>query len=123
MWVGNAKQAAGFYCARFGFEPLGYRGLETGSRKLASHAVKQNKIVFVFESAYEPDDKEMSQHLARHGDGVRDIAFSVEDIDTIVRIAKQRGAKIVKDIWEEKDEHGTVRMATVQTVSFNFFNY
>ncbi|XP_008559279.1 4-hydroxyphenylpyruvate dioxygenase [Microplitis demolitor] len=115
LWVGNAKQAAGFYCARFGFEPLGYRGLETGSRKLASHAVKQNKIVFVFESAYEPDDKEMSQHLARHGDGVRDIAFSVEDIDTIVRIAKQRGAKIVKDIWEEKDEHGTVRMATVQT--------
>ncbi|XP_057320660.1 4-hydroxyphenylpyruvate dioxygenase [Microplitis mediator] len=115
LWVGNAKQAAGFYCARFGFEPLGYRGLETGSRKLASHAVKQNKIVFVFESAYEPDDKEMSLHLARHGDGVRDIAFSVEDIDTIVRIAKQRGAKIVKDIWEEKDEHGTVRMATVQT--------
>ncbi|XP_015116744.1 4-hydroxyphenylpyruvate dioxygenase [Diachasma alloeum] len=115
LWVGNAKQAAGYYVARFGFEPLGYQGLETGSRKIASHAVKQNKIVFVFESAYEPNDKLMADHLARHGDGVRDIAFSVVDIDAIVKVAKARGAKVVRDIWEEKDENGVVRMATLQT--------
>ncbi|XP_063972553.1 4-hydroxyphenylpyruvate dioxygenase isoform X4 [Diachasmimorpha longicaudata] len=115
FWVGNAKQAAGYYIARFGFEPLGYQGLETGSRKIASHAVKQNKIVFVFESAYEPNDKLMADHLARHGDGVRDIAFSVVDIDEIVKVAKARGAKIVRDIWEEKDETGVVRMATLRT--------
>ncbi|XP_034952461.1 4-hydroxyphenylpyruvate dioxygenase [Chelonus insularis] len=115
FWVGNAKQAASFYCARFGFEPLGYRGLETGSRKIASHAVKQNKIIFVFESAYEPDDKEMATHLGKHGDGVRDIAFSVEDIETIVRIARQKGAKVIKDIWEEKDNNGVIKMATVKT--------
>ena len=24
-WVGNAKQAASYYCARFGFEPLAYK--------------------------------------------------------------------------------------------------
>lgn len=99
---------------------MGYRGLETGSRKFASHAVKQNKIIFVFESAYEPDQEEMSNHLSRHGDGVRDVAFTVEDIDVIVRVAKERGAKIVRDIWEERDEHGVVRMATVQTVRRSF---
>ncbi|KAK0178502.1 hypothetical protein PV327_007388 [Microctonus hyperodae] len=115
LWVGNAKQAAAYYCSRFGFEPLGYRGLETGSRKMASHAVKQNKIIFVFESSYEPDDQEMSVHLARHGDGVRDVALSVEDIDAILKIAKLRGARIVKDIWEEKDDNGIIKMATVQT--------
>jgi 4-hydroxyphenylpyruvate dioxygenase len=27
----------------------------------------------------------------------------------------EQGAKVVKDLWEEKDEHGTVRMAMVQT--------
>lgn len=27
-----------------GFEPLAYKGLETGSRKYAAHAVKQNKV-------------------------------------------------------------------------------
>lgn len=31
--------------------------------------------------------------------------------------AKDRGAKIIQDIWEESDENGTVRFARVQTVS------
>ncbi|XP_032667509.1 4-hydroxyphenylpyruvate dioxygenase [Odontomachus brunneus] len=115
FWVGNAKQVASFYRCRMGFEPLGYRGLETGSRRTAAHAVKQDKIIFVFESPYEPDDEEMSKHLTKHGDGVRDVAFSVEDIDTIVKVAKQKGAKIVRDIWEESDEYGIIRMATVKT--------
>lgn len=38
-------QAASFYCARMGFEPLGYRGLETGSRNTAAHAVKQDQVI------------------------------------------------------------------------------
>ncbi|XP_033322175.1 4-hydroxyphenylpyruvate dioxygenase [Megalopta genalis] len=115
FWVGNAKQAAGYYCSRMGFEPLGYRGLETGTREIASHVVKQNKIIFVFESPYKPDNDEIGRHVLRHGDGVRDIAFNVEDIYTIVKIAKERGAKIIKNIWEEKDEYGVVKFATIQT--------
>lgn len=115
FWVGNAKQAASFYCTKMGFEYLCYRGLETGSRKVAAHAVRQNKIVFVFASALNPDDEVMGPHLVKHGDGVKDIAFSVEDLDTIVKRAKERGAAIVRDIWEESDDCGTVRFATVQT--------
>ncbi|KAF6206387.1 hypothetical protein GE061_017620 [Apolygus lucorum] len=115
FWVGNAKQAASHYCARLGFEYLAYKGLETGSREYSYHAVRQNKIVFVFVSAYEPTEKELNRHIAQHGDGVKDVSFAVEDIDIIVKKAKERGAKIVKDIWEEKDDYGTVRMAIVQT--------
>lgn len=37
-------QAASFYCNKLGFEPLAYRGLETGSRDVVSHAVKQGKV-------------------------------------------------------------------------------
>ncbi|KAK6637295.1 hypothetical protein RUM44_007710 [Polyplax serrata] len=115
FWVGNAKQAASYYCTRLGFEPLAYKGLETGSRKHATHVVRQNKIIFAFVSAYEPYDKEVSDHLIKHGDGVKDVAFSVEDLDAIVKTARTRGAKIVRDIWEETDEFGAVRFATVQT--------
>ncbi|XP_015598252.1 4-hydroxyphenylpyruvate dioxygenase [Cephus cinctus] len=115
FWVGNAKQAASYYCARMGFEPLGYRGLETGSRRFATYAVKQNKIVFVFESAYEPNDEEFSSHLSLHGDGARDVAFAVEDIEIVFKVAKERGAKVIRELWEETDEYGTVRFATVQT--------
>ncbi|KAK7794861.1 hypothetical protein R5R35_002888 [Gryllus longicercus] len=115
FWVGNAKQAASYYCSRMGFEPLAYKGLETGCRREAAHAIRQNKIVFVFVSTYEPNNKEMGAHLIRHGDGVKDIAFAVEDLDTIVKRAKERGAKIVRDIYEESDACGTVRFAQVQT--------
>merc|ERR1712080_414770 len=117
-WVGNAKQAASFYCARLGFKPLAYKGLETGSRKVASHAVCQDKTIFVFKSAYEPDSPEnitMGAHLVKHGDGVKDVAFAVEDLDGIVVTAVEKGAKLVKNTWTESDEGGTVRFATVQT--------
>ncbi|XP_066980406.1 4-hydroxyphenylpyruvate dioxygenase isoform X1 [Macrobrachium rosenbergii] len=115
FWVGNAKQAASYYSARMGFEPYAYKGLETGSRDVCYHVVKQNKIFFVFASALNPGNAEMGQHLVTHGDGVKDIAFNVEDLDGIMKMAKQRGAKIVKDIWEEQDEFGKVRFAVVQT--------
>ena len=45
FWVGNAKQAASFYCTKFGFEPMAYKGLETGERNTVSHAVRQNKVI------------------------------------------------------------------------------
>ena len=79
----------------------------------------------------------MGAHLVKHGDGVKDVAFSVEDLDAIVKVdpsehsmqlidkfihsilqlARERGATIVRDIWEEEDEFGSVRFAMVQTVS------
>ncbi|XP_076363805.1 4-hydroxyphenylpyruvate dioxygenase isoform X4 [Tachypleus tridentatus] len=98
-----------------GFEPLGYMGLETGSREVVAHAVNQNRIIFVFKSALNPHNKEFGDHLVAHGDGVRDIAFTVEDLDAIVKRAKERGATVVKDIWEETDDCGTVRFAIIQT--------
>ncbi|XP_067684884.1 4-hydroxyphenylpyruvate dioxygenase-like [Haliotis asinina] len=116
FWVGNAKQAASFYCARMGFEPFMYMGLETGNRNIAAHAVKQNKIIFVFQSMLEPyKPKEFGDHLVKHGDGVKDVAFEVEDLDAIFKRAVQRGAMVVKEPWEESDDHGTLRMAVIQT--------
>ncbi|XP_073840431.1 4-hydroxyphenylpyruvate dioxygenase isoform X1 [Musca autumnalis] len=115
FYVGNAKQAASYYTTRMGFSPLGYQGLETGSRRYAKHAVKQNKIVFVFVSSYETDDEEHGMHLMRHGDGVKDVAFEVEDIEAIFNLAKERGAEVVRELWEESDEFGTVKFATIKT--------
>lgn len=41
-------QAASYYCTRMGFEPFAYKGLETGSREVCCHVVRQNKVgVFV----------------------------------------------------------------------------
>ncbi|XP_077895358.1 4-hydroxyphenylpyruvate dioxygenase-like isoform X2 [Ictidomys tridecemlineatus] len=115
FWVGNAKQAASFYCSKMGFEPLAYRGLETGFREVVSHVVKQGKIVFVFSSALNPWNKEMGDHLVKHGDGVKDVAFEVEDCDYIVQKARERGAKVVREPWVEEDKFGKVKFAVLQT--------
>jgi 4-hydroxyphenylpyruvate dioxygenase len=115
FYVGNAKQAASYYVTRLGFNYLAYQGLETGNRKYAKHVVQQNKIIFVFISPYDTDNQEFGEHLTKHGDGVKDIAFEVEELEKIVDRAKDRGATIVKDIWEESDEFGKVRFAVLQT--------
>ncbi|XP_053525851.1 4-hydroxyphenylpyruvate dioxygenase isoform X2 [Artibeus jamaicensis] len=115
FWVGNAKQAASFYCSKMGFEPLAYRGLETGSREVVSHVVKQGQIVFVFSSALNPWNKEMGDHLVKHGDGVKDVAFEVEDCEYIVQKARERGAKIIREPWVEQDKFGKVKLAVLQT--------
>ncbi|XP_072231511.1 4-hydroxyphenylpyruvate dioxygenase [Leuresthes tenuis] len=115
FWVGNAKQAASFYCDKMGFEPLAYKGLETGSRNVVSHAIRQDKIIFVFESPLNPGNEEMGDHLNKHGDGVKDIAFQVEDCDFLVKTAMERGAVIVKEPWVEQDSNGRVKYAVLQT--------
>ncbi|XP_066227123.1 4-hydroxyphenylpyruvate dioxygenase isoform X2 [Saccopteryx leptura] len=115
FWVGNAKQAASFYCSKMGFEPIAYKGLETGSREVVSHVIKQGQIMFVFSSALNPWNKEMGDHLVKHGDGVKDIAFEVEDCDSIVQKARERGAKIIREPWVEEDKFGKVKFAVLQT--------
>ncbi|CAJ0942569.1 unnamed protein product, partial [Mesorhabditis belari] len=113
--VGNAKQAAAWYCTHFGFEPFAYKGLETGSRLITQHAIRQNKIIFVFETALIPGNHEIGDHLIQHGDGVKDVAFEVDDVEWIIKTAKKAGAEVVRDVTEESDEHGTVKYASVKT--------
>ncbi|XP_062341095.1 4-hydroxyphenylpyruvate dioxygenase [Osmerus eperlanus] len=115
LWVGNAKQAAAFYCDKMGFEPVAYKGLETGSREVVSHVIRQDKIFFAFVSALNPGNEEIGEHLMKHGDGVKDIAFQVEDCDFLVKKAKERGAVVVKEPWVEQDSYGRVKYAVVQT--------
>uniref|UniRef100_A0A669DPR5 4-hydroxyphenylpyruvate dioxygenase n=1 Tax=Oreochromis niloticus TaxID=8128 RepID=A0A669DPR5_ORENI len=115
FWVGNAKQAASYYCNKLGFEPVAYQGLETGSREVVSHVVKQGKIIYVFSSALNPGNKEMGDHLVKHGDGVKDIAFTVEDCDFLVQKARARGAVIIKEPYTLEDKYGKVRLAVLQT--------
>jgi 4-hydroxyphenylpyruvate dioxygenase len=116
FWVGNAKQAADYYCVRMGFERVGYKGLETGSRQVAAHVVQQNKIIFVFANMLEPDNPaEMAQFNSVHGDAVKDVAFEVEDLDAIFKKAVKRGAVVVREPWTETDDSGTVKMATIRT--------
>uniref|UniRef100_A0A803YII1 4-hydroxyphenylpyruvate dioxygenase n=1 Tax=Meleagris gallopavo TaxID=9103 RepID=A0A803YII1_MELGA len=43
------------------------------------------QIIFVLSSALNPGNEEMGEHMVKHGDGVKDVAFEVEDCDFIVQ--------------------------------------
>ena len=58
---------------------------------------------------------EIARHVADHGDGVKVIALSVPDAEHAYRYAVQHGARGVREPWEEPDDDGTVRMATIAT--------
>eukprot|EP01101_Sappina_pedata_P003983 TRINITY_DN1629_c0_g1_i1.p1 TRINITY_DN1629_c0_g1~~TRINITY_DN1629_c0_g1_i1.p1 ORF type:complete len:381 (-),score=199.78 TRINITY_DN1629_c0_g1_i1:89-1231(-) len=113
--VGNALQAADWYVSRLGFKKIAYSGLETGSRDIVSHVVKQDKAIFVFTSTLNPDDKENGEHLMKHGDGVKNIAFTVDDCIGIFKNAIERGAKAVKEPQTLTDENGTAIIASIKS--------
>lgn len=116
FWVGNAAQAAAFYTSRMGFEYVAYQGLETGNRDWSTHVIRNNEIVYVFQTPYESTpDSEFTVHHAKHGDGVKDVAFTCDDAAGIFAKAVERGAKPVREPEEMKDEHGSVIVASVQT--------
>lgn len=131
-WVGNAKQAASYYNTLFGFTTVAYRGLETGSRYFTSYVVANGAIRFVFTSpirslAHLPADepitaderkllKEMHDHLERHGDAVKDVAFEVDSVEGVYEKAVEQGADAVQAPRITRDKlHGEVMTAVIRT--------
>src|SRR4051812_4375797 len=112
LYVGNALQSAFFYTRAMGFREVAYAGLETGIRDRTSHVLEQGRIRLVLTGALVADH-ETGRHQMAHGDGVKVIALSVPDVDHAYREATSRGASGVREPWEESDEHGTVRFATI----------
>lgn len=128
-YVGNAKQAASYYITRFGFQRIAYRGLETGSKLVASHVVRNGNVTFIFtsplhshkivNSTCSPQECELLEdiqtHLRNHGDAVRDVAFQVDNVDAIYAAAIENGAHEVYSPKEMSDTFGTVKYARIKT--------
>lgn len=114
FYAGNAKQSAFFYQYVMGFKLTGYSGLETGNRDKTSYLLEQGKIRFVLSSPL-TDDNFIAEHHKRHGDGVRDIAFEVEDAAKSYYETTSRGAKGVLEPVELTDDKGTIIKSSIQT--------
>ena len=78
IYCGNAKQSAYFYRTAFGFQLVAYAGPETGIRDRASYVLRQGKIRLVLTSPMHPDSP-ITEHIAKHGDGVKVLALWVDD--------------------------------------------
>jgi 4-hydroxyphenylpyruvate dioxygenase len=110
--AGNARQAAAFYAACFGFTNTAYRGLETGCRDTASYVMEQGEIRLVLTSALGPDHP-VARSVLEHGDGVAVIAIEVPDAGRAYRECTSRGARGACAPREESDDAGVLRHAAV----------
>ncbi len=114
FYVGNARQAAYYYRAAFGMKLVAYAGPETGLRDRASYVVEQGKVRFVLTTPLRPDNA-IADHIARHGDGIKDIALWVDDATSAWLETTRRGARSVREPWTLEDKQGTVTMASIAT--------
>src|ERR1700685_3563404 len=112
LLVGNAKQAAYFYRHAFGFSQLAYAGPETGVKEQASYVLYQGNIRLVVSTPLSPDDP-MADHLHKHGDGVLDIAFLVDDVDASFSEAVRRGAHVAREPYDRAGDFGRIRRAKI----------
>ncbi|WP_026732475.1 4-hydroxyphenylpyruvate dioxygenase [Fischerella sp. PCC 9605] len=112
FYVGNARQAALFYSKFFGFTNTAYRGLETGSREVASYVMQQGDICFVLSTALFPEHP-ISESVFKHGDAVAVIALEVPDAVSAYKETTKRGALGAIEPTEEEDGYGVLRYAAI----------
>lgn len=114
LYVGNAKQAAHYYQHAFGFELVAYAGPETGIRDKASYVLKQGKIRLVLTGSMIPEGP-ISEHVKKHGDGVKVVALWVDDATLSFKETTARGAEPAGEPQSFKDENGEVVISAIKT--------
>ena len=112
FYVGNAKQAAYFYKTAFGFQSLAYAGPETGVRDRASYVLQQGKIRLVLTSPLHSDHP-ITDHIKKHGDGVKVLALWVNDAFDAFEQTVSRGAVPFQQPQILTDEYGEVRTSGI----------
>jgi 4-hydroxyphenylpyruvate dioxygenase len=112
--VGNARQAAHFYSTAFGMRCVAYRGPETGCRDEAAYVLESGTARFVLRGPVRAGTA-LGQHVARHGDGVIDLAITVPSAEAAHEHATAHGATGVTPPEVFEDEYGKVVLATIAT--------
>jgi 4-hydroxyphenylpyruvate dioxygenase len=110
--VGNATQTAHYFESAYGMALEAYSGPETGNRDHQAFVLRSGSCRFVFTGGVDPTSPLLDHHRA-HGDGVRDIALEVPDVDRCIAHARSVGATILDEPHDVSDEHGTVRIAAI----------
>lgn len=114
FYVGNAKQSAYYYQSAWGYQLVAYAGLETGLRDRASYVLQQDKIRIVLTTSFDPES-DISQHVKKHGDGVKVLALMVDDATKSFEETTKRGAKPALQPTTMKDEFGEVIVSAIYT--------
>ena len=112
--VGNAKQAAHFYSTAFGMQRVAYRGPENGFRDHAEYVMAAGSARFVLTAEVHAGTA-VGARVAKHRDGVVDLALEVPDVPAAYARAVSHGARGLVEPHQSSDEHGEVWLAAIAT--------
>lgn len=115
MFVGDARQAAHQLCATYGFHVYGHGGPETGLAGQRSVLLGQRDIRILLTSGLNGEHR-ASRYVARHGDGVAIISFSVTDVAAAFAEAVANGATAIQA--PQRLEHDGSIVVTAEVSGF-----
>jgi 4-hydroxyphenylpyruvate dioxygenase len=113
-WVGNARAVTAWLTSGFGFEVVAYAGPETGVPDRVSYVLAQGDVRFVITAGLDAGS-EVAQHVLRHGDGIRHLAWRVENAHDTATLAAAKGAAVVAEPWRVTGDLGSVTTAAIAT--------
>jgi 4-hydroxyphenylpyruvate dioxygenase len=113
-WVGNARAVTAWLTSGFGFEVVAYSGPETGVADRASYVLAQGDVRFVITAGLGADS-EVTRHVLRHGDGIRHLAWRVEDAFETATLAAAKGAMVVTEPISVNGDAGSVTTSAIET--------
>ncbi len=114
FYVGSAKQWAYFHEKAMGFRIIGYSGPETGVRDRISYLMQQGEVKLIF-TGFLSRESEISRHVELHGDGVKDIAIDVDNLDDTLSFIRENGVVKPGEIKKLKGEGGTFVRSELNT--------
>lgn len=116
LYVGDAFQAAHYYCSAYGFRLAAEAGPETGLAGGRSLLLVHGGVRLVLTSSLHGDHG-AARFVRRHGDGVHDVAIATPDARGDFDRAVAAGAEPVSKPATFEDATGRVVVATVAAVN------
>jgi 4-hydroxyphenylpyruvate dioxygenase/4-hydroxymandelate synthase len=112
LYVGDAVLSAYFFCHALGFRLVAQAGPESGLEGRRSVYLKQGNARIVVTSALGPEGA-VAEYVRRHGDGVKDVAFTTPDAEKAFLDAVRRGARPVQEPTVYQGPGGQVVKAAI----------
>src|SRR5579862_359503 len=103
FFVDDAERWARFHERELGMCRRAYGDASTGLRGRKAFVVGEGRINFLFAEPHgdSPEAGAIREHLERHGNGVKDVAFRVRDAGAAIDYARAAGASVTRP----PDEH------------------
>ena len=114
FYVGSARQWAYYHEKAFGFQLKAYAGPETGVRDRVSYLLEQGNVRLTFTSFLGPNTP-IADHVRLHGDGVKDISMTVENLDDTLEFLRQKNVVKIKSQQNLKTGNGVLKRAELST--------